>query len=236
MPRLSKARKALLTTMMKETIYEAATSVLCKHGVSGTTMNRVAEAANLAKSSLYDYFREQGRPAAILQHSTGGAVFSGDRGDCQRGLARSAETGKDPPHGFGICRRSTRASSDSWRGRIKATRYRKDTRPRFLRLLTAIFEQGIREGSFRPHNAAHTGRMFLGCFSELFELQADGASSEEVNEYVGVLIDAVLNGFSIHAEKGPQVWQSKPEFSRIQSSQPEDVPCWSCRVKSARRS
>ena len=56
MPRLSKARKELLTTMMKESIFEAATSVLSEHGVDGTTMNRVAEAADLAKSSLYDYF------------------------------------------------------------------------------------------------------------------------------------------------------------------------------------
>ncbi|MGO9109287.1 MAG: TetR/AcrR family transcriptional regulator, partial [Thermoguttaceae bacterium] len=56
MPRLSKTRKKLLTTMMKESIFEATTSVLSEHGVDGTTMNRVAEAAELAKSSLYDYF------------------------------------------------------------------------------------------------------------------------------------------------------------------------------------
>ena len=56
MPRLSEARKELLTTMMKDSIFEAATSVLSEHGVDGTTMNRVAEAADLAKSSLYDYF------------------------------------------------------------------------------------------------------------------------------------------------------------------------------------
>ena len=56
MPRLRKARKELLTAMMKESIFEAATSVLSEHGVDGTTMNRVAEAAELAKSSLYDYF------------------------------------------------------------------------------------------------------------------------------------------------------------------------------------
>ena len=42
--------------MMKESIFEAATSVLSEHGVDGTTMNRVAEAAEVAKSSLYDYF------------------------------------------------------------------------------------------------------------------------------------------------------------------------------------
>ena len=49
MPRLCKARKELLTTLMKESIFEAATAVLNEHGVNGTTMNRVAEAAELAK-------------------------------------------------------------------------------------------------------------------------------------------------------------------------------------------
>lgn len=39
---------------------------------------------------------------------------------------------------------------------------RKDTHPRLLRILTTIFEQGIREGSFRPHNVAYTSRMFQG--------------------------------------------------------------------------
>ena len=61
MPRLSKTRKALLTTMMRESIFEAATSVLCEHGVQGTTMNRVAEAANLTKSNLYNYFQDKKR-------------------------------------------------------------------------------------------------------------------------------------------------------------------------------
>ena len=56
MPKLSATRKELLTTMMKEAIFEAATSVLCAHGVSGMTMDRVAAAAGLAKGSLYNYF------------------------------------------------------------------------------------------------------------------------------------------------------------------------------------
>ena len=80
----------------------------------------------------------------------------------------------------------------------QSDRLRKHTRPRFLKLLASIFEQGIREGSFRPHDAAHTGRMFLGGVTELFELQADGASNEEVNEYAGAMIDVLLHGFSIH--------------------------------------
>ena len=37
---------------------------------------------------------------------------------------------------------------------------RKTTRPRILAAFTAIFSQGICEGSFYPHNPADTGRMF----------------------------------------------------------------------------
>ena len=66
MPRLSKARKELLTTMMKDSIFEATTSVLSAHGIDGTTMNRVAEAADLAKSSLYDYFQNKDELLAFV--------------------------------------------------------------------------------------------------------------------------------------------------------------------------
>ena len=77
-------------------------------------------------------------------------------------------------------------------------RVRQKTRPQILEAFTAIFEQGIKEGSFHPHNPAHTGRMFLGAFRELFELLASSASEEAANEYVEVLIDAALHGLSIH--------------------------------------
>ena len=63
-----------------------------------------------------------------------------------------------------------------------------------MEAFTAIFEQGIKEGSFHPHNPAHTGRMFLGAFRELFELLASSASEEAANEYVEVLIGAALHG------------------------------------------
>ena len=70
-----------------------------------------------------------------------------------------------------------------------------------LEAFTAIFEQGIKEGSFHPHNPAHTGRMFLGAFHELFELLACSASEEAANEYVEVMIDAALavDGDSVQA-------------------------------------
>jgi TetR/AcrR family transcriptional regulator, cholesterol catabolism regulator len=201
MPRLSKARKALLNTMMKETIYEAATSVLCKHGVNGTTMNRVAEAANLAKSSLYDYFESKDDLLRFFNTRLVEPFF--------QAIEEIAHGDLSAPQKLEEILRTSLERSDKHKCIIRLLaetdqehQVKKSIRPRFLRLLASIFERGIEEGTFRPHDHAHTGRMFLGCLTELFELQADDAPSEEVSGYVAVLIDAVLNGFSIHAEKG----------------------------------
>ena len=57
--RLSKARKEIVTAVMKDTIVEAAGSVLEQHGVSGMTMDRVATTAGLTAGSLYNYFRNK---------------------------------------------------------------------------------------------------------------------------------------------------------------------------------
>jgi AcrR family transcriptional regulator len=56
---LSEKRKAAVETMMKETIYEAAVTILLQYGLEGLTMDRVAEAAEMAKGTLYNYFQDK---------------------------------------------------------------------------------------------------------------------------------------------------------------------------------
>ena len=96
MPRLSEARKELLTTMMKESIFEAATSVLSEHGLDGTTMNRVAAAADLAKSSLYDYFPSKDELLEFVSDRLVAAFHAGRRGNPAGRPACAAEARKDP--------------------------------------------------------------------------------------------------------------------------------------------
>jgi len=198
--RLSKARKELVTAMMKDTIFEAAGSVLEQHGVHGITMDRVANVAGLAKGSLYNYFHDKDDLLKFIYGRLVEPFFETIE-------AIAAEQLPAPKKLEKILRTSLERS-----GKHKAIirllmetdqehEVRKNMRPRILRILSDIFERGILEGSFRPHNAAHTARMFLGCFSELFELQASDASDEEIDGYVNVLIDATQHGFSIHMEK-----------------------------------
>jgi TetR/AcrR family transcriptional regulator, cholesterol catabolism regulator len=198
MSRLSKVRKELLTTMMKESIFEAATSVLCEHGVDGTTMNRVAAAASLAKSSLYDYFQSKDDLLEFVFHRIATPFL--------RTIEDLVLAQMPAPEKLEAILRTAFDHSTKHRAIIRllaqsseALQIRQKSRPRILEAFTAIFEQGITEGSFRPHNPAHTGRMFMGCMAELFELQASSASDEAAGEYVAVLVDAALHGFSVHS-------------------------------------
>ena len=200
MPRLRKARKEMLTAMMKESIFEAATLVLSEHGVQGTTMNRVAEAADLAKSSLYDYFPSKDE---LLE-------FVCDRmiTPFLQAVEETLHLEMPAPQKLERIVRIAFETGAKHKAILRLLVYsdqeyqvRRRARPRILEAFTTIFEQGIREGSFHPHNPAHTGRMFLGAFRELFELQSSSASEEVINEYMRVLIDASLHGLSIHVEK-----------------------------------
>ena len=116
--RMSKARKACVSAMMKDTIFEAATSVLEQHGVGGMTMEGVATTAELGTASLYTYFREQDELLQFI-YAVGRSVFPGD---WRRSSAPTFPRRKSWK-GFSVLRWSgpinTRASFDSWRSPIE---------------------------------------------------------------------------------------------------------------------
>ena len=59
MSKLVDKRKAALDRMMKNAIYEATVKVVAEHGLDGMKMERVAEAAGVAKGTLYNYFSDK---------------------------------------------------------------------------------------------------------------------------------------------------------------------------------
>ena len=182
MPRLRKARKELLTTMMKESIFEATTSVLCEHGVDGTTMNRVAETAELAKSSLYDYFPSKDELLEFvsdrLQVPFLQVVEETLRPTCprRRSWKRSCGWPWRPAS-------STRPSSSWWYSPIRLPAEAEDpsANPGGFHGHFCARDQGR---LFPPAQSGAQRPMFLGAFHELFELLACSASEEAANEYV----------------------------------------------------
>ena len=210
--RLSKARKACVTTMMKDTIFEAASSLLEQHGSDAITMNQVATKVGFATASLYNYFQDKDD----LLHFCYSRLVE----PCLQAIGEVAGTDLPAPRKLERILRTALEYAVKHKGLIRLlagmdydSKIRKDTRPRLLQILTTIFQRGIEEGSFRLHDPTHTGRMFLGCLLEVFDLQAGGASTEEVNSFAETLTDATLNGFSIRADGGSRSRKASPGLS-----------------------
>ena len=210
--RLSKARKACVTTMMKDTIFEAASSLLEQHGSDTLTMNQVATKVGFATASLYNYFQDKDD----LLHFCYSRLVE----PCLQAIEEAAGTDLPATQKLERILRTALEHAVKHKGLIKLmagmdyhSKVRRDTRPRLLQILTTIFQRGIEEGSFRPHDPAHTGRMFLGCLSELFDMQAGGASNQDVNSFAEALIDANLHGFSIRADESPASAKESPRPS-----------------------
>ena len=199
--RLSKARKACVTTMMKDTIFEAASSLLEQHGSDALTMNQVATKVGFATASLYNYFQDKDD----LLHFCYSRLVE----PCLQAIEEAAGTDLPATQKLERILRTALEHAAKHKGLLKLmagmdydSKIRRDTRPRLLQILTTIFQRGIKEGSFRPHDPTHTGRMFLGCLLEVFDLQASGASNQDVSSFAETLIDATLNGFSMSPESG----------------------------------
>jgi AcrR family transcriptional regulator len=187
--RLSKARKEIVDRVMKETIGDAAGSVLERHGLCGVTMDRVASTAGLAAGSLYNYFRNKEDLLQFIYARLVEPFFQLleeiAAADCPASekLEKIVRMGLEHSNRErGLIRLLVESGED--------LRIRSKLRPRALRIYAGIFSQGIREGSFPPHNAAHSARMFHGCYAGLFDLQAGGAPPEDVQEYVEYLVAA----------------------------------------------
>ncbi len=210
--RLSKARKACVTTMMKNTIFEAASSLLEQHGSDSLTMNQVATKVGFATASLYNYFEDKDD----LLHFCHCRLVE----PCLQAIEDAARADVSATQKLERILRTALEYAVKRKGLIKLmagmdydSKIRRETRPRLLQILTTIFQRGIEEGSFRPHDPTHTARMILACLSELFDMQAGGALNEDVNRFAETLIDATLKGFSIRADESPGSAKESPRPS-----------------------
>ncbi len=198
--RLSKARRACVEAMMKDAIFDAATAVLEERGTDGLTMDRVATRVGVAPASLYNYFRDKDDLLQFFYTRMADPFF--------QAIQEIPEADMLAPQKLARILQEALELAVKHKGIVKLlagmgydSEIRKASRPRFMQILKTIFEQGIKEGSFRPLDTMDMSRMFVACLSELFDLQCGGASESDVKRFGGALIDATLNG--IHAKKSP---------------------------------
>lgn len=203
MPRLSAIRKQALDAMMKEAIFDATVAVLGEHGVEGMTMDRVALAANVAKGSLYHYFRSKRDLLEFVYAKTVDPIFAE--------LVETVATAQPAIEKLGSHLRSLLDhvarhaqvfrllfEDDTAHGLLQSSE--RSTREAGSERLAEIFRQGMAEGVLRPADPLMLARMFLGLCRGVFDGRPKLEDAAERERAHSLIMSTLLNG--IATEKG----------------------------------
>ncbi len=197
MARLTEKRKELLTAMMQDAIYEAAVEVLTKHGISGMTMDRVAEKAEVSKGSLYNYFPNK---LALLQfvHATA--------------MAPPKERGQEILEAELSALEKLKSLIQMWFGYIEENRglfsflvmddtvqvmlkcERESKHASAIHDMASIIQQGIDEGVFRRIDPIQVGGFIFGSIRLACERNLMSDRAWSVNQLTEDLVDFFIHG------------------------------------------
>jgi AcrR family transcriptional regulator len=214
MPRLSTPRKQLLDVLMRDTIYEAAVSVLTEYGVERTTMDRVAAAANVGKGSLYNYFQSKEELLQFVYEKTVLPILES--------LQEIVDA--DPPapeklqqYLHAVLEHSARhvrvfsllLKNDAVQILVQSSQ--RSARAMAISQLAAIFRRGIEQGLFRSFDPVRLAALFLGSCTALLNDYLDRGAQGGSKAFIELIMKTFLNGISLHplaaatpATQGPQ--------------------------------
>ena len=114
-------------------------------------MNQVATKVGVATASLYNYFKDKDD---LLNFCYARLVEP-----CLQAVKETSRADLPAPRKLETIFRTALEHGTEYKGLIRLlagmdydSEIRKNTRPRLLQILTTIFERGIKEGFFRPHD------------------------------------------------------------------------------------
>jgi len=199
MVRLSEQRKEALNSMMQEAIHTAAVAVLTEHGISGMTMDRVAEQAEVSKGSLYKYFpnklalmRFVHKKAIEPLMQIGQEVLETDLPAPRKleSLIRAWLEYLVEHRGLLVFF----ATDTTVRGMLK--REEETGRASAIQNLAAVIEQGIDEKVFRPVDPTRVAGFIFGAFRHMCEQQFAKSEPWPVDKLTKDSVDFFVHGLA----------------------------------------
>ncbi|MBM4092348.1 MAG: TetR/AcrR family transcriptional regulator [Planctomycetes bacterium] len=190
-------RKELLDSIMREAVYEGAVAVLIKHGLDGTTMDRVAAAAGITKGSLYNHFRGKQELLEFVHERLVAPVRQ-----AMDEIVKNEQTAAEKltlisrrwreylvQHGavfqFLINDRAAK-------GLLRDSE--QTSRASGIRQIATVIRQGIDEGAFRPVDPIAAAEMFVSASIGMVEQEFAAGRTRTADEAVDALMAVFLHG------------------------------------------
>jgi AcrR family transcriptional regulator len=201
MSTLIERRKVEWDLTMKSSISEAAIAVLNEYGFAGLKMARVADAAGVAKGTLYNYFKNKDELLVYVMDMKFEAIF--------RSFLQVRDSKLIPPKKIEAIIREALTFLEGERSLVlvvidaeglslpvkdKANGKREEV----IRIIAAIIEEGIKGGFFKKFDAVQIAKLIFGAIHASFRINFDREDKERtINERVYDCIELFFSGLII---------------------------------------
>jgi AcrR family transcriptional regulator len=197
MPALKEHCKALVNSLTRDAVYQAAVDLLTRHGSDALTMERVAAGVGMAKGNLYNYFTNK---LSLLQF-----VYQRAYEPIRQGMQRIAES---PLSAIDKLESIARMyftyvsehrglfrfllNDQSVRGLLQSEQA--SMREQTLNELAAIVEDGARRGELRSLDPQLVAQVLQGAVRQVAERQLAASDKASVDDTVRGLMGVFLHG------------------------------------------
>lgn len=190
-------RKELLDSMMREAVYEGAVAVLIKHGLDGTTMDRVAAAAGMNKGSLYNHFRGKQELLEFVHERLVAPV--------RQAMDEIVKNELTAAEKLTVISRRWREylvqhravfqfliNDRAAKGLLRDSE--QTSRASGIRQIATVIRQGVDEGAFRPVDPVAAAEMFVSASIGMVEQEFAAGGTRPADEAVDALMAVFLHG------------------------------------------
>ena len=195
-----KKRKEILDEVTKKLILDAALGILLEEGIEGFTMDRAAMEAGVAKGTLYLHFKD--KEDLLIEAIEKGFepffIMAETILDSEQGPEKKIEV--FTLEGFRFFEQQRQLFNIVMRAKELKKRHAMEDDVYYWNLvdkLAQVFDDGVREGSFKPIDTLKVSGMFLDAQGALILQHLAGKSSSNAQEHVNLVMDVFLNGIRV---------------------------------------
>lgn len=218
MASLSERRKEIISSIMRDAIYEAAVGILAKYGLAGATMDRVAALAGVAKGSLYNYFASKDDLLTFVYEKTieplrhaNDQIAASDMAADEKLEAMIRSWGSFV--GEHRIRLQVFIEGDFCEGVLKVAVDQGDQQT--IDMVADTISQGIEAGQLRHVNARYAGEMLLMTVKAMFAAELAEKRQHRHEEIIETLISVFVDGLAANSTEASGAARIDNDSSRL---------------------
>jgi AcrR family transcriptional regulator len=202
MARFSDEQKAMLDEYMHKKICEAASGIIVEYGIEKITMDKVAEAAGVAKGTIYNYFKDKNQLLVTIGDTVFDPVFKRitELADLDsKPLFKLEQIARIMLEAFSRHEKLFILLHEARISGILGNKKPIEKRNELISIVEKIIESGIKDGQLRASNPLIVAEIFLGMVMSINISKITTGTERPVQEDLDTVMSILTKGIQQNA-------------------------------------